>query len=379
MGDAVLEREGIDEGFQGRSRGAQGLGHVDGPGPLAIHVVGAAHLSPHLAGGVVDGQDGQGELGAEPLDALPGKLLQAGLQARVDGQPMAGLGRPLRYRRLGRVGGEHGEETARLGHGLRLGGLGLRSRDDAAIPRPVEHAIAGLEGDSRRAVGAARLGGLRQRHEKRGLREGQALRLAPEIGEARRPRALKIAAIGRKCEIEPKDLVLREAPLELNGPHHLPELRPHAALVPGLKKPRHLHGERRAAGDHLPLPEELRRGAQKRQGINATMPLEPRVLVGLEHGQIARVHVPCFDRKPPAPLRGCEGAEQPPVPVEHHRRAAASTCQVEGAELLHVAPQGEARDKADGKGRGENEASSASPTSATPIHHGLACTTSTVP
>ena len=151
--------------------------------------------------------------GAEPLDALAHQRLEARLQARVDGE-RDGLARPGRSATAASAAwaASIGKGRRAVGHRLGLRGLGLGRRDEAA-----RHARGRARGRGRaarvggEAVGTARLRRLRQRDEERRLGEGQALRLAAEIGEARRARALEVAAIGREREVEVEDLVLRAA------------------------------------------------------------------------------------------------------------------------------------------------------------------------
>ena len=72
------------------------------------------------------------------------------------------------------------------------------------------------------------------------------------------------------------------------------------------------------------------------------MAVEARVLVGLEHGEEARIDVRRRDRQPPAPVRGGEGPQQPPVAVEHDGRALVGDREVERAEGGDVAQRAKA-------------------------------------
>ncbi|MCY1300717.1 hypothetical protein D9M70_502940 [compost metagenome] len=58
---------------------------------------------------------------------------------------------------------------------------------------------------------------LRQGDEQRGLTGGQPLWLLAEPGEACRAHTLDVAAIGRVGEVEVEDLVLRQAPFDLDS------------------------------------------------------------------------------------------------------------------------------------------------------------------
>ena len=78
-------------------------------------------------------------------------------------------------------------------------------------------------------------------------------------------------------------------------------------------QPRHLHGERRAAGDDVAAgADELARGAHHAPPVDAAMLGEAPVLVGDEHVEEARIDVGLRHRQAPAAVGDGEGAEQRP-------------------------------------------------------------------
>ena len=112
------------------------------------------------------------------------------------------------------------------------------------------------------AVGPARLGRLRQRDEQRRLGQRQPRRLLAEIGERGRAHALEVAAEGREPQVEragsrPWRSAARAAARAAIW-RSLPAPR---ALVLALEQARHLHGQRRAAGDDAAV---ARRAASRR-------------------------------------------------------------------------------------------------------------------
>ena len=80
------------------------------------------------------------------------------------------------------------------------------------------------------------------------------------------------------------------------------------------------------------MAQDLGSGARERHRIDAGVTLEPRVLVGLEHGEKARIDVGGRDRQAPAAVIRREGAQQLPIPVEDDGRALFGDGQIERAE-----------------------------------------------
>ena len=229
--------------------------------------------------------------------------------------------------------------AAIAGKGRRPGGRGsaLAATASADVRRPLAEATSSTRSRARRAasgiaVRPARLGRLRQRDEERGFGEGEPLRLAPEICEARGAGAFEIAAVRREREVEPQDLGLRQPPLQFDGPRDLAQFRAHAPLVPRLEEARHLHGQRRTARDDAALPQELCAGPGERPQVDAAMLLEAVILVGLQHGQEMRVDISRLDRQSPSPVRRGEGPEETAVAVEHDGRMVRSRGEIERSE-----------------------------------------------
>ncbi len=209
----------------------------------------------------------------------------------------------------------------------------------------VDHPVPRGPGPFGEAVGPAGLGGLRQRHEKGGLPRRQPRRLAAEIREARRPDAFEGAAEGSQGEVELEDLSLAEPAFEFDSPHGLPELGLHRAFGPGLHEAGDLHRQGGAAGHDTAPSEPLGGRPQDGEGVDADMVREPAVLEGAEHGEVAWVHRIRRHRQAPAAIRGGEGAQQRPRPVEDDRRARPRRRQVEGRQGLRVGPERQETDQ----------------------------------
>ena len=114
--------------------------------------------------------------------------------------------------------------------------------------------------------------------------------------------------------------------------------------------------------------------------VDAVMLGEAAVLVGDEEFEETLVDIGLLDRQPPASVGDGEGAEQPPVAVEHHgggghvgRRGRL------GEPGLEVADVGEAEDhrraeEHDGDGRDQAKAVEAEPPRPAPLARGLVIT-----
>ena len=169
--------------------------------------------------------------------------------------------------------------------------------------------------------------------------------------------------------------------LELHCPHHLTELCPKRAFLPWLEQARYLHGERRSAGDDASASDHLSASAQQRAQIDPAMLRETCVLVGRQHGKIARVDIRDLDRQAPASLRSRERSQQATLPINHDRRAGIGHAEVERSDLLRDAPGRKAREHQQaesGSSRG-TDAATAPVRCRGCVGHGLACTTSTDP
>ena len=132
MRDAVLEGEPVDEGLQRRAGRAQRLGHVDLAGAALVEIIGRGDARQHLAGGVVDREDRDREIGPERARPLARQVFEVLLQRRVDGQPMDLL---LRQRRDGLIGGMRRQRRHRPPAGRRrLRAWRARSRRPECCP-----------------------------------------------------------------------------------------------------------------------------------------------------------------------------------------------------------------------------------------------------
>ena len=76
MDQPVLEAEPIDEGLQRRARRAHRLREIDRAGASRVEIIGRGDAGQHLAGRVVDHDDGDRHVGAKRLGALAGELFQ---------------------------------------------------------------------------------------------------------------------------------------------------------------------------------------------------------------------------------------------------------------------------------------------------------------
>ena len=262
MDEAVLEAEAVDERLQRRARRAQRLRHVHLAGAARVEIIGGGDARPHLAGCVVDGENGDGDLRPQRAGALARELFQRALQIGVDGQAMDAALRLGGDHLIGGVRRQHRQRLPLARHGFRLGAGDLVARHRAGVRRALEHAVArGLRALGE-AIRPAQFRRLRQRHQERRLAERQLARLLAEIGERRGADAFEIAAVGRERQIKREHLRLAQMPFELERAHHLPQLRRHVAVLARLQQPRHLHGQRRAAGDDVAADRELKCGAR---------------------------------------------------------------------------------------------------------------------
>ncbi len=88
----------------------------------------------------------------------------------------------------------------------------------------------------------------------------------------------------------------------------LAELLAEAAVFAGLDQARELHRQRRAARDDAAVGGELRRGAAKREIVDAGVVEEALVLIGDQHLHELRVDLVERDWQSPAPVRCRVGA-----------------------------------------------------------------------
>ena len=196
MGDAGLEGEAVDQRLQRRAGRADGAAHVDEAAAGRVEPVGGADPREDRAGAVVGDDQRAADAVAEPAGALGDQRLEPGLQAGVEGGRDRPVARVCRDQPVGEVRGERGEGAPDVGDALGAGGGGFVGGEDAGADGAGEDAVAGKPRRLGRAVGAAGLGGLRQRDEERGFGGGEPARLLAEVGEAGGADALEVAAVG---------------------------------------------------------------------------------------------------------------------------------------------------------------------------------------
>ena len=147
-------------------------------------------------------------------------------------------------------------------------------------------------------------------------------RLLAEVGERRRPHALRVAAERGKLQIKREDLVLGERVLQLERVHDLAQLgcprMARGGLIPiGLgDEAGDLHGERRAARDDPAVADELEARADECTRVDAAVGIEAAVLERRQHGEVARIDGVRLDGQPPVARPGGERAQQGIVAVE---------------------------------------------------------------
>ena len=182
MGDAGLEAQAVDEGFERRARRAHGVRHVDRAHALIVEIAGRADVGDHLARGVIDDEDGGRKLLAEQLRLLLGERFERPLHVAIDGQLVHGLCGVRQHLRLGQMRRRLGKGAAHVRHGLEARAAGFGLGDHAGVHDALQHAITRRARGLRTAVGAALLGRLRQRHEQSRFADRKPARLLAEVG-----------------------------------------------------------------------------------------------------------------------------------------------------------------------------------------------------
>ena len=317
MDEAVLEAETVDEGLERRARRAHRRRHIDLAGAAAVEIIGRGDAREHLAGRMIDGEDRNRDVGTQRAGALARQLLQVPLQRRFYGEAVEAALWRGRDHGIGRMRRQHRHRLAPIRHRLLFGTRDLVRRHDARQGDAVEHAVAGVARRVDRAIRPALLRRLRQGDQHGRLAQRQAARLLAEISERSRAHAFEVAAIGREAEIERQDFVLGERALDLDRAHHLSQLGSQGAFHAWLKKPGHLHGDGRCAGDDAAVDHQLRERAAERERVDAAMRLEALVLVGEQQRQKTRIDVLARGRQTPAALRRGVGPQQLAVAIDH--------------------------------------------------------------
>src|SRR5260370_406988 len=146
----------------------------------------------------------------------------------------------------------------------------------------------------------------------------------------------------------------------------LPQLGGQRALPARLDQSRDLHGQRRTAGHDVAANQPLPGRAHKRARVDAAMLIEPPVLIGDKHRQIARIDVMRRRRQAPAPVRQGEGPEQPSLAIDDDGRALARGQEVDRPEARRLPRpanrRGEAGDEEERDRGGKREEGGASET-----------------
>ena len=124
MDQPILEAEPVDERLERRTGRAHRLRHVHLAGARDSEIIGGGDAREHLASRIVDCQDRDREVGSERPGALAGKLFEALLQRRIDGQAMQAAAGRGSHHGVGRVWSEHWHRLAAFRHALKL-----RARD----------------------------------------------------------------------------------------------------------------------------------------------------------------------------------------------------------------------------------------------------------
>ena len=354
MQQPVLEGETVDEGLQRRAGRAQRIAHVDLAGAAGVEIIGGADARAHLAALVVDRDNGDGNLRAKRAGAFQRELLQVALQTGVDGQPVhaaSGLGGDDL---VGGMRRQHRQRLALMRHRLRLGAGDLVARYGAGRRHAVEHAVARGAGRIREAVRPAEFRRLRQRHQQGRFGKREFSRFFAEIGQRRRAHAFQIAAIGCQREIERQDLRLAQRMLDLEGAHDLAQFCGDGAMFARLQQARHLHGQRRAAGDDVARGDELERRARHGDRIDAVMVVEALVLVCEQKLEEARIDILRRCRQPPAARGRGIGAQQMPIAGQHQMRIVHVLAERRRAERPGKAGAGE-RQQPERKGKADKK------------------------
>ena len=225
--------------------------------------------------------------------------------------------------------GEHRKCPAFAGDSFALGRVMVGRADHAVCKNPVEDSVAGGTRGLPITIRPPGFRRLRQSDQKRRLGDRQALRLMAEIGKARRPQPLDIAAIRREREVKIKDARLACLLLDLNGTQHLRELRRHRFFCTRLDEPGHLHCQCRAARNDMAMTCPLQRGTSEAQKINSVMGAETMVFISNQHRHEAGIDITRQDGKPPAPVRRREGPQELAIAVDHDARSLARRIEVE--------------------------------------------------
>ena len=257
----------------------------------------------------------------QPVGTAPqggaGESLDLGLHIAVDGQRQAGRVGVVAHHPIAEVRRKRGERQTLTRAGIALRGTGGIVADHPVAGHAGQHAVPRGDGGKGRAVGASRLGRLRQCDQQGGLGRSQTQRLLAEVGQGRGAQPFEVAAHGREVKVEPQHPRLAQPPFQRK---RQPDLTQLARPCPGatvFQQARGLHGQGRAARDDASGPQGLPRGAQHRTRIDAGMGVEPLVLIGFQHREVERIDRLRRQGQPPAPVVHGIGPQQGAIAVAH--------------------------------------------------------------
>ncbi len=281
MDQAIIHGQTIEQWLERRARRAPSLDHVDMAGAGGIAIVARADIGAHRHAPVVDDQHGgrsrwrqAGQPGADAGFGL-------GLQVGIDQAGDTALARCFPAQAFGQQGGLHGRLQLAADHRLLQRSRDHLRRPDAQVTQAQQHLVARRLRPLRMAIGTVAAGRLRQHREQGGLGVAELLRRLAQPGPTGRGHALDGAAERCVIQIQAKDLAFVQAPLQLQGTHHLAELGGRAVSARRrLQYPRHLHGQGGTARDDAAMAHGLPGCPDQGQGINARMVMEAAVLVG---------------------------------------------------------------------------------------------------
>ena len=254
MGEALLERERVDERFQRRARRARRARHVD----RAVARRRRDSRRRRRGRGFRRWRCRSTTIAAESFGPSRSTLSLASVSSLACSRASierrrrcgaAGRRRPLPRRHARRARGSRG---ATVGIGSRFGGAASSAVMTPRASDAVEHARARAPRRLGKFVGPARFRRLRQRDQQRRLGDRQLARLLAEIGERGGAHALEIAAERRQREIAVEHARLADAPLDLERARRSAGAwRASVRSSRGSMQARDLHRQRRAAGDDM--------------------------------------------------------------------------------------------------------------------------------
>ncbi len=257
----------------------------------------------HMAGGVLDRHDRDRNIRAQrrrPLArarASPSSSLQTGRRASAESRERPGdcatASSAAWGARIGMVAGRR--------HRFALAN-NLFGRHVPAAPRPGRVRDRAHGGPSPESGPGGAFRRLRQGDQQRCLPRASAASAPCRNRPAPPPGCLRDCRHrGRRSGKAPAPLLASVAARSRRRARSGRSLAANDRSSRGSNKPRHLHGQRRAARQDAPVGEKLSAGAQQGQRIGAGMRAEPLVLISDEQFEIARIDAVGARRQAPAP------------------------------------------------------------------------------